>query len=214
VPDFYRQALAVEPRAVRQAAQELQEQFAALESQVDEGRWQARFTSQQINAWLVQHLAKEFPGLVPPGVKEPRVSLRGDRVFAAARYQHRQLDTVVSLEASVRLSDQPNVLHVTIHRLAAGALELPLAPFTQQVSRIALAAGLEIRWLPTESQPAALVTVPCAHHQYDLRPMLLETCEICDGAVVLSGASGVEAIEAIGTLPRDYRMALLEIHHD
>jgi hypothetical protein len=214
VPDFYQRALAVAPDELAKAATELETKIEKLEEEADEGQWQARFTSEQVNAWLARHLTREFPRLFPPGVSEPRVLLQGDRILAAARYQHRQWDTVVSIEATLHLTDHPNVLQINILRVAAGSLVLPLAPFTAQISRIAARSGLEVRWQDAVEQPAALVTVPCAHHQYDLRPMLLQTCEICDGAVIMSGFSGEEAIESIGSLPRDYRLALLQIHHE
>ena len=65
VRPFYEQALKIEPAVLEQGSRELESRATALYSDVKQvGRWQALFTTEQINGWLATQLAENAQGRV------------------------------------------------------------------------------------------------------------------------------------------------------
>ena len=107
VPDFYERATQQLPADLDSAVARLEQDMVQLQGDAAQlGSWQAVFTDEQINAWLVQQLPREFPNLLPPGVEEPRIIIEDERILVAARYKSQHIDTVVSFEVSAALTEQ------------------------------------------------------------------------------------------------------------
>lgn len=210
VPDFYEQAALTMPADVGQASEQLQRQVQELQDQVGRtGSWQATFSDAQINAWLVRALPLTFPKLLPSGVQEPRVMIENGRLRAAAQYKDRRIETVVSFEVAVELTDQPNVLAVRINNLRAGALPLPLERFLKGISREAAKSDLEVRWDETESGPVALVTIPSDHESFVRTPVIVESVALGGGELSLEGHTGPEARRTFRPRGPVYQLASL-----
>ena len=76
VPDFYQQALEVNPQQQAAAGDELERQVLELHNEIqDAGRWQAVFDEDQINGWLASDLKEKFSDSLPAGVSAPRVAI-------------------------------------------------------------------------------------------------------------------------------------------
>lgn len=192
VPEFYERALAVEPGQYAEQGDRLEENLLELRNDArEEGRWQAVFTDEQINGWLAADLPEKFPRVLPKQLKDPRVAIEPDVARVAARYESRQLTTVISLAVDVHLTDEPNVLAVRIHQVRAGLLPVPLADWLDRVSLAASKGGIPLRWTEQDGDPVALVTIPLGHANAD-RILRLEQIELRDGELVLIGRTGRE----------------------
>ena len=197
VPDFYLQAEKSLPAQVAEASQRLQTDVQQLQDDAAKrGSWAASFSDNEINAWLIEELPQKFPKLLASGARDPRVVIEDGRIRAAVRYTNHRIDTVISCEVEVELTEEPNRLAVRVKNLRAGALPLPLASFLKGITREAAAGGVDINWDFTEDGPVALVAVPSEHPNYVQAPVVVESVQLFAGQLVLSGHTGILAHES------------------
>ena len=191
VPDFYIRATQTSLPDTEAASQQLEANVAKLQQDVAKiGSWEASFSEDDINAWLIEQLPLKFKPLQTAGVKDPRISIQQDYLLAAAQYTDARLDTVISCQLRVELTEEPNLLAVHISKLKAGAVSLPVSQFMKGVSEEAAKGGVKIRWDRTESGPTALVRIPSEHPRYTHSPVIVESIQLIDGAVLLAGHTG------------------------
>ncbi|QDT01794.1 hypothetical protein K227x_01620 [Rubripirellula lacrimiformis] len=191
VPEFYTRAASNRASTTVEASRRLQAEVEQLQSNVAKiGSWRAAFSDEQINAWLIEELPNKFPRLAALGASEPRIVIEDERVLAAVRYRHGGIDTVVSCEFRVELTEEPNMLAFRVQNLRAGSLPLPLSKFQRGISKEAARGDIDIHWDMTETGPIALVTVPSEDPRYSLSPVVVESLMTYDGALLLSGHTG------------------------
>lgn len=208
VPDFYAQAALRMPKDLDSAIASLEQDVVQLQGDAARlGGWCAAFTDEQVNAWLVQQLPREFPNLLPRGVTEPRIVIEDGRVFAAARFKNQHIDTVVSFEVKAALTEQANVVAIQITNLRAGTLPLPLNRFLRGISAEAAKSNMEVRWDLDQSEPVALVTIPSEHRGYKHTPVIVESLGLSAGLLSLAGHTGAEALEAYRPQGPIYQLA-------
>ena len=206
VPEFYTRATESLPSSTVEASQHLQQEVEQLQSDAAKiGSWTATFSDDQINAWLIEELPKKFPQLLARGASEPRIVIENGRLLAAVRYRDRRIDTVISCQLSVELTEQPNMLALQVNHLKAGALPLPLNNFLKGITQEAAKGGVDIRWDGTESGPIALVTVPSEHPGYVRTPVIVESIQLADGNLILAGHTGPLAHELYSPLGPVYQ---------
>lgn len=206
VPDFYTRATETPSSETVRASRQLTAEVEQL--QVDAamvGSWHATFGDDEINAWLTEELPKKFPQLLAKGASDPRIIIEDDRVLAAVRYKNHRIDTVISCELEVELTEEPNMLALCVKHLKAGALPLPLSNFLRGISKEASKGDIDVRWDVTEAGPIALVTVPSEHPRYVCNPVIVESVQLVDGALILSGHTGPLARESYRPLGPVYR---------
>jgi hypothetical protein len=190
VPEFYRQTLApaASPQQQIEAGDNFERQVLELHNATAKpGRWDAEFTDEQVNAWLAAFLPRNHPHALPADVREPRVKLSPRSAQVAWRQRHGWLETVISLQADVYLTDQPNQIAIQVRAVRAGWVPLPLAEIVDGVSTAARDGGLDLTWSQHEGDPVALLRVPVRHPQYEHRELHLDTLELEDGKLRLSG---------------------------
>jgi hypothetical protein len=212
VPDFYEQAVLHPPQNTAQIRQAMEAEVQHLQRSVQRtGSWSATFSDEEINAWLETALSAVFPKLLPHGVSDPRVMVEEDRLLAAARYQDQRIETVVSCELRVTLTDEPNIMAVRIENLRAGALPLPLGRFVKKISHEVSKSDIEVRWDQEEGNdtPVALVTVPSEHESYVRKPVIFESVELRAGELTLAGHTGPEARRSFNPQGAIYQLASL-----
>jgi hypothetical protein len=191
VPEFYERATSRLPASTVEASQHLKAEVQQLQSDAAMiGSWHASFSADEINAWLIEELPKKFPRLLAKGASQPRIVIEDGRVLAAVRYKDHRIDTVISCELQVELTEQPNMLAFRVQHLKAGALPLPLGNFRRGISKEAAKGDIDIRWDATESGPIALVTVPSEHPRYVNSPVIVESVQLTEGTLNLSGQTG------------------------
>ncbi|MEM9587536.1 MAG: hypothetical protein AAGA03_09660 [Planctomycetota bacterium] len=191
VPEFYANATEADPVELERSRDEMVAAVDRLREQAGRiGSWDASFSDQRINAWLTKELPRKFPRLLAKGARDPRVVIEDGKILAAVRYESSQLDTVISCEVAVELTEEPNMLAVRLHHLKAGALPLPLSQFLKGISTEAARGELDIRWDQTEEGPVALVTIPSEHPLYVSKPVVIESVRLEPGWLKLSGHTG------------------------
>lgn len=188
VPEFYQAALAQKPVEQKAAADQLERQVLQLHNEARKpGRWEARFSQEQINGWLAADLPVKFPGALPAGVSEPRVAIEPGRMQLAVRYDNGDVGTVVSLAGDVYLTDRPNEVAIHIEHVRAGAFPVPLAQFLDDIAERAGEAGLPIRWSEEDGDPVALVVLPLDREEFKGKQLHVESLEIAAGEIIVCG---------------------------
>jgi uncharacterized protein YpmS len=186
VRPFYVAALALDPPTLKLRSRELESRATALYSEAKQpGQWQAAFTADQINGWLATQLADDYADALPDDVSEPRVAIDEDRLLLGFRARRGGVETVVSADASVMLTEEGDVA-IRLVSVHAGSLPLPVMQVADDVSKACQGLGLPIRWTQVEGQPVALVDV---NHTESARKrrLVLDTVELHDGAVYVAG---------------------------
>jgi hypothetical protein len=188
VPEFYEAALVSKPVEQKAAADALERQVLNLHNEVRRpGRWEARFSQDQINGWLAADLPAKFPGALPRGVSDPRVNIQPEKMQLAVRYQQGDVLTVLSLAGDAYLTDRPNEIAVRIERVRAGAVPVPLGQFLEKIAERATDAGLPLRWTEEEGDPVAIVALPLHRREFRGRNLQVDKLEIGEGEIVVSG---------------------------
>ena len=212
VPEFYTKAKQQMPVDLLAASETLKLDVEKLQdSAAQPGSWLATFTEEQINAWLVGELPKEFPRMLPAGVEEPRIVIENDRILAAARLKNSHIDTVISLVLKVKLTQQANVLAVRVEQLRAGSLPLPIQRFLRGISAEAKKSNIDVVWDMDSAGPVALVSVPGEHPRFVTTPVIIESLAMQAGHVNLAGHSGPEAWDAYIPRSPTYQLASARI---
>jgi hypothetical protein len=190
VPDFYRQILTstASPAQQFQVADELERDVLELHNAATKpGRWDAEFTDEQINAWLAALLPRNHPQALPAEIRDPRVKIAAQSAQLAWRLESERFKTVISVQADVYLTDQPNQVAIRLHAVRAGWVPVPLTQILDRVSDAARRAGVDLSWSQREGDPVALLRVPSRHPQFEDRELYLDALELSDGKVSLSG---------------------------
>jgi hypothetical protein len=187
VPEFYEQALQVEPQRLEAASDEMVRQTTELVSHAHTtGTWTARFTAEQINGWLAVDLPRNHAGALPAAFRDPRVAIGPDGIQVACRYETDWISTVASLHLDVSLREQ-NVLAVRFRKARAGTLPLPLRDILDQISRGAREADLRLTWETVDGDPLALLTIPALRDGERNVMVILEALELREGEIHLRG---------------------------
>lgn len=185
-PDFYRKKFRIPSAARKQEARKFVVQGMRLRNDImNEPRWEAAFSDQEVNSWLAEDLVTHFADQIPKGVHEPRVVFEPDRATFAFQLDQGPVRSVVWVVVSVRMAEQ-NVLALTIEKIRAGVVPIPAEKLLEPITAHARARGLDIRWEQDGDLPMALIRYdPNARR----RDVVLEKLEILEGQVRLSGRS-------------------------
>ena len=119
-PEFYRNVVQLSPEKRQSESKKFVAQSLQLRNDiVNEARWEAAFSDEEVNAWLSEDLLTHFADQIPEGVHEPRVVFELDRVHFGFQLDQGPLRSVVSVVAQVRVLHE-NELALTIEKIRAG----------------------------------------------------------------------------------------------
>lgn len=185
-PPFYRKHAGVP--GVRRAAEA--ERFVAQSLQLrndiaNEERWEAVFTDEEVNAWLVRELVAHFGDQVPSEVADPVVAFDVDRMTLAFKVDRGPFRTLVWVVARARVSSDHTVA-LRLEKIRAGALPIAVDELIEPITRQARALGLEIRWSEEEGQPVAIIGYTPTPGRVDV---VLEQLQLVEGQLYISGRS-------------------------
>jgi hypothetical protein len=185
-PRFYRERASL-PKPVRQAeSKRFMEQSLQLYNDiVNEPRWQASFTDQEVNAWLSEDLVEHFADMIPSGVHEPMVAFEMDRAILAFEMDRGPIRSVITVVARVRVPEG-NVLALTLEKINAGVLPVPPDQLIDKINEQAQLRGLNIRWEKDGNLPMALLRYTPDQKRRDV---VLERIQIVNGQILLAGRS-------------------------
>jgi len=190
VPEFYRQALSPQGSLAEQVQRgdDLERKALALRNAaIKPGAWRAEFSDAEVNGWLAAILPQNHPGNLPAEVREPRVKLDDGSVRLGWRLDGPRFQAVISLQAELYLTDQPNQIAIRLQAVRAGWVPVPLTPFLEEVSDAARRAGVDLSWSQQDGDPVALLRVPAQHPKYPARELRLDALELSDGKLTVAG---------------------------
>lgn len=187
VPQFYQEALEVEPQQLKAANDEMERKTCELISNTQTtGRiWEAVFTAEQINGFLAVDLPKKHPDILPKEFREPRVAILPDGIHVACRYETKWVSTVASLHLEPSLREK-NVLAVRFRKARAGTFPLPLKEILDQLTLAAREASVRLRWETIDNEPVAVVTIPAMRDRGKV-VVSIDSLEVRDGAICFRG---------------------------
>jgi hypothetical protein len=192
-PDFYARQVDIPVEVRKHDAKKFVAHGMRLRNAImNEPRWEAAFSDQEVNSWLAEDLVTHFADQIPQGVHEPRVVFEPNRATFAFELDQGPVRSVVWVVVSARMAEQ-NVLALTIEKIRAGVMPIPAEKLLEPITEHARARGLDIRWEQDGDLPVALI-------RYDpnakRRDVVLEKLEILDGRIRLSGRSDRAAGQA------------------
>ena len=187
-PDFYQEALLVEPAEYEGAGDELEQSVLDLHNDARSiGTWEAVFSEEQVNGWLVSEMPDKFPNVLPAGTQEPRVAIDSESIRVACRFDNGKIKTVISMALDVDLTTETNTLAIRVSKLRAGVLPVPLKQFLDKITRAARNGDVPLAWRQIDGDPVALVTIPITHEDYAHREIYVDAIELRDGEIFLAG---------------------------
>lgn len=192
VPEFYERAIELPPpEQVAQSSKRLEADVQQLQDDVGHsGQWDAAFKESQINAWLVDQLPQKFPQLSKKGLQDPRIVIEDDCLKAAARFKDHRFDAVISCELRVQLTDQPNRLAISVSRLRAGALPLPISQFQEKVRKLMEKAKFDLQWESRDGEPVAIVDIPREYPGRIREDVVIESIDLQEQLLRVAGRTG------------------------
>lgn len=195
VRPFYEQALAVEPQALEDGGRELESRATALYNDIRRsGEWQAAFTADQINGWLATQLGDLYEEELPRGIADPRVSIEDGKFTLGFRARRGGVETVVSADAAVSLTETGAVA-IRLISVKAGALPLPVMQVADDLSQVCRELSLPVRWTQEAGKPIALIDVE-TDFSSDERRIVLDSAELRDGTLFIAGHTATDGLAA------------------
>jgi len=181
VRPFYEQALKIEPAVLEQGSRELESRATALYSDVKQvGRWQALFTTEQINGWLATQLAENAKGELPNNIRDPRVAITRDVLTLGFRTSSGGVETVISVDAAAKVTEQGAVA-IQLIAVRAGNLPLPVLQLADELAAACQKLKLPVRWTRQDGKPVALVEIRTKE------PVFVDAIQLDEGQLYVSG---------------------------
>ena len=182
-PAFYRRHAAV-PASVRKAeADHFESQSLQLRNDIaNEGRWEAVFTDEEVNAWLSEKLVRHFADYIPTGVRDPLVVFERDRVTFAFRVDQGPITSLVWVVTRARVADESTIA-LTLEKIRAGAMPVPTEELAPRLTANARSHGLDVRWAEEQGEPVAYIHYSPAPGRVDV---VLESIRVLDGQLYIS----------------------------
>jgi hypothetical protein len=189
VPEFYSAAVSRDPKVQHVARDEFIADVTALASDLHgTGTWQRLFSADEINAWLALELTKNYPDVLDPRVRDPRISIHEQEATIACRFEDGGLTTVLSLTVEAYLAE-PNLVALRVCRARAGALPVPLGQVLEGISQAAQQLKLRLEWRTTRGDPVALISFASLGDTQAPR-LELTSVELREGELFVAGRTG------------------------
>jgi hypothetical protein len=190
VQPFYEQALRIEPAVLERESRELESRATALYSDAKQiGHWQALFTAKQINGWLATQLAGDKGGQMPANIRDPRIAISRDALTLGFRTKSGGVETVVSVDASVLLTDD-GAVGIRFSAVRAGALPLPIMQLADELAAACQKLSLPVRWTQQHGRPIAIVNIT-SKASAENRQFYIDSIELRDGEMYVAGHTEV-----------------------
>ncbi len=190
-PEFYRQALKVDPKIQRKNGSEMETRLLDLRNSVlTSETWTASFTEPQINGWLAWDLNKKFPGLVPSEVTDPQLVVGDKSITLAFHCSLEPFRGVAVIDADVFLTGVINQVGIRIKSIHSGMIPIPIAAVADQLTKQARKSGVELKWNNEGADTVAIIDLPDSMIKPDEGSYIeLETLEIKQGKISIGGVT-------------------------
>ncbi|HEX5472736.1 MAG TPA: hypothetical protein VFW73_12670 [Lacipirellulaceae bacterium] len=192
VRPFYKEALHIAPDAMERSSRELESRASVLYSDAKQvGKWQALFTAQQINSWFAAQQAANKDGELFANVRDVRVAVSHDCLSVGFRTKWNGVETVVSVDASLLLTDD-GAVGVRFLSARAGALPLPVMQVANSLASLSQKRKLPVRWTQEKGLPVAIIHI-ASDHSAENRQFFIDTIELRDGEMYVAGHTQIAA---------------------
>lgn len=202
VRPFYQQAISLDRDVLERGRQELESRATALYSDARKpGTWQAVFTDEQVNGWLASQLADSTAvdaEQISTAVREPRIGISPGRLTLGFTTKQGGVDTVVSVDASVFLTEEGDVA-VRLVKVQAGSLPLPVAIVADEIAAACERLSLPVLWSEHDGQPVAMVKVGNADAHG--RRWFLDAIELTQGELYVAGHTDHATPDIVASTP-------------
>jgi hypothetical protein len=213
VRPFYQQALELDHAVLERGRQELESRATALYSDArNSGTWQAVFTAEQVNGWLASQLA-EVPAdkaeALSESVRDPRIAISPGLLTLGFTTNQGSVDTVVSVDASVFLTEEGDVA-VRLMKVQAGTLPLPVAIVADEIATACENLSLPILWSEHDGRPVAMIKIGNADAANGPR-WFIDAIELTEGELFVSGHTDVakrDVVDRVQPNLEDYELRL------
>lgn len=188
VEPFYAAAVETKPAELERAGRRMEDRVAdlATDSQTT-GRWESKFTADEVNGWVALMLKEKYPDLLPPEVIDPRVAFSNGRCQVGYRYEGNRVSAVITIEGDASMATH-DVAAVRLRKARLGAIPLPLSQVVEEINERAADLDIAIKWIEQEGDPVLLVAVTNAlSNEQEVRR--LEKIDILEGELVLAGTA-------------------------
>jgi hypothetical protein len=190
VQPFYEQALRIKPEVLQQNRRELESRATALYSDARQhGQWHALFKAEQINGWLATQLAESQDDELSTNLRDPRVAIAPEALTLGFRTTSRGVDTVISVDAAVFLTDEGAVA-IRLVSVRAGALPLPVLPLADEIAAACNELSLPVRWTQQDGLPVAVVEIQ-SDPSTEKRRFYIDSIELGEGELYVAGHTEV-----------------------
>jgi hypothetical protein len=184
-PSHYRQAVVApeeRPRLTKDFLRAFSNFWNATQS--SDSIWEARFTDEQINAFIQAGQADTF---FPEGISEPRVVFEAERMRLAFRYKSGLINTIISISLKIWLPGaESNLMAMRLEHIDAGMVPFSAQWLLERISEVARNNGIEVSWFRHEGYPVALIRFQADQ----ARPTLqLEDVRFEQGSITIHGRS-------------------------
>ncbi|MEO8494683.1 MAG: hypothetical protein ABI614_06415 [Planctomycetota bacterium] len=197
-PVFYQEAMLAESGESAKSGDDLERRLFDLQNDArNVGTWEAVFTDEQVNGWLVSDMPDKFPNVLPLGTQEPRVVIDAEAIRVACQFDNGKFKTIISMALDVDLTTETNTLAVRVSQLRAGVLPVPLQQFLKNISTAASRGDIPLTWQQIDGDPVALVTLPVTHEDYAHREIYVDKIELRDGEIYLAGHTEQNAVPTL-----------------
>jgi hypothetical protein len=186
VRPFYEEALQVAPVVSKERSRELESRATALYSDAQRaGRWQALFTSEQINGWLATQMAGIGADELAGDIRDPRVAITPDLVTLGFRTSSGGVETVASVDASIFITEDGDVA-IRLLTVRAGVLRLPTLQLADELAAACRKLSWPVRWAQQGGYPVAIVELHGASGA-DKRDFFIDSIELGTGDLFVVG---------------------------
>lgn len=190
VEPYYEEAIHTEPAVLERGSRELESRASALYSDARQiGHWQALFTVEQINGWLATQLAAGKGTKLPENMRDPRVAITRDRLTLGFRTKPGGVETVVSVDASVLITNDGNV-GIRFMSVRAGALPLPVLQLADELATACKKLKLPVRWTQENGRPIAIVNIANSTSSEN-REFFIDSIELRNNEMYVAGHTEV-----------------------
>ena len=147
--------------------------------------WQAELTEDEVNGYLAIEIPKHFPQLFSGGIRNPRVSLKNNKLAIASQIEQGMVSGVLDLALDIQFP-RPNRCVILFQRAYVG-----LVPFSRETVRDIFAEGLQgggrkLELTKVQGYPALIVDLGNDLKNQDFSLILREIRAI-NGTLVISG---------------------------
>jgi len=195
VRPFYQQALQLDREVLERGNREMESRATALYTDARQaGTWHALFTDEQINGWLAVQLADRPTSdheALTEAVHEPRIAISPDLLTLGFTTTRSGVDTVVSVEASVFLTEEGDVA-IRLLNVRAGALPLPVTLVADQIAAACQELSLPVLWTRQDDCPVAMIEIR-NDDTADGRRLFLDSIELHPGELYVAGHTELAA---------------------